>query len=207
MHGLFLTCTEKFYIYIYQTHNQLFGRKRYKPLFKEKRKTPHLLGKPTFCWWWQIPIQSGPLPGINCLPLTFQSPLTPTHPLGPYYITKTTSTTSVFLSGTKTMSLWSLLHEVFSTLRHMIRGKLASLWAIVVIFKRCCSPLRNFSEGCHFPQTLSNLSQGWQHLPKPSNKFSGGLPMTSETFSIGFPQSAYQGATFLQYPWDNLNVK
>jgi hypothetical protein len=42
----------------------------------------------TTCW---------PLLDINCPPLTFQSPLTPSHPLGPYYITTTTTTIFVFL--------------------------------------------------------------------------------------------------------------
>ncbi len=84
-HGLFLTCMQKFYIYIYTTHNQLFGHKRHKPSFKGKGKTPHLLGRPMSCSWWRIPINSAPLSGINCPPLTFQSPLTPTHPLGPYF--------------------------------------------------------------------------------------------------------------------------
>jgi hypothetical protein len=66
---------------------------------KAKRK-PHLLGRPMFCSWWRIPIHSGPLPGITCPLLTFQSPLTPSHPFSPYCITMTTSATSVFLSGT-----------------------------------------------------------------------------------------------------------
>jgi hypothetical protein len=100
MHGLFLTCTQKFYIYIYTTHNQLFGHKQHQPSLKGKGKTPYLLGRLTSCSWWRIPIHSDPLSGINCPSLTFQSPLTPTHSLGPYYITMTTLTTSVFLSGT-----------------------------------------------------------------------------------------------------------
>jgi hypothetical protein len=53
------------------------------------------------CSWWQIPIRSGPLLGINCPTLTFQSPLTPSHPLGQYYIITTTSTISVFLIWNK----------------------------------------------------------------------------------------------------------
>jgi hypothetical protein len=57
------------------------------PHFKEKEKTPHLLGRPTSCSWWRITIRSGPLFGINCPPLTFQSPLHPYPPLWPilYY--------------------------------------------------------------------------------------------------------------------------
>ncbi len=43
------------------------------------------------------PIHFGPLLGINCPSLTFQSPSPPSHPFGPYYMTMTTSTISVFL--------------------------------------------------------------------------------------------------------------
>jgi hypothetical protein len=95
-HGLFLTCTQKFYLHIYTTHNQLFGHNPLSPSVKGERN-PHLLGRLMACSWWRIPIHSGPLPDINCPPLTFQSPLTPSHPFGPYYITLTTSTISVIL--------------------------------------------------------------------------------------------------------------
>jgi hypothetical protein len=36
-HGLFLTCTQKFHLYIYITHNQLFGPD---PFVKMKKETP-----------------------------------------------------------------------------------------------------------------------------------------------------------------------
>jgi hypothetical protein len=36
-HGLFLTCTQKLYLYIYTTHHQLFGPE---PLVKMLKKTP-----------------------------------------------------------------------------------------------------------------------------------------------------------------------
>jgi hypothetical protein len=43
-----------------------------------KGKTPlTVLGRPMSCSWWRIPFHSAPLLGINCPPLTFQSPLIP----------------------------------------------------------------------------------------------------------------------------------
>jgi hypothetical protein len=39
-HGLFLTCTQKFYLYIYITHNQLFGLD---PLVKMIKEIPTYL--------------------------------------------------------------------------------------------------------------------------------------------------------------------
>ncbi len=62
------------------------------------------------CSWWRIPIHSGPLVGINCPPLTFQSLLTPSRPLSPYYIATMTSTISVFL-------IRNSYAEIFSSIR------------------------------------------------------------------------------------------
>jgi hypothetical protein len=84
MHGLFVTCTQKFRLHIYITHNQLLWAKL---IALKGKKKPHLLRRPMSCSWWRIPIHSGPLLSINCPPLTFQSPLTSLSPLWPilYY--------------------------------------------------------------------------------------------------------------------------
>jgi hypothetical protein len=47
----------------------------------------------------------------TALTLTFQSPLTPSHPLGPYYITTTTSTISVFLFRNNHLSVLQALGQ------------------------------------------------------------------------------------------------
>ncbi len=92
-HGLFLTCTQKFPLYIY-TH--IIKYLDTTPCVKDEKRT-------LFTWKDGLllmvvnPICSGSLPGINCPPLTFQSHLTPSHPFGPYYVTMKTSTISVFL--------------------------------------------------------------------------------------------------------------
>jgi hypothetical protein len=80
-----------------------YGTNGTNPRLKEKEKQPTYLGSRRFAHG-DKSIHSGPLSGIKCPPLTFQSLLTPTYPLGPYYITMMTSTTSVFLSGTITLA-------------------------------------------------------------------------------------------------------
>jgi hypothetical protein len=97
-HGLFLTCTQKFYLYIYITCNYFLGTT---PFHQNKKgKTPLnwkadvllMLANPHLLWslaWYQLPSPYFPIR------------LTPSHPLGPYYITMTTSTISVFLVQNK----------------------------------------------------------------------------------------------------------
>ncbi len=89
-HGLFLTCTQNS-IFIFKQHLINFLGITPYPLALEVQGKLNLLGRPMSSSWWRIPIQSwswwwipihsGPLPGINCPPLTFQSPLTPPPPL------------------------------------------------------------------------------------------------------------------------------
>jgi hypothetical protein len=55
-HGLFLTCTQKFHLYIYTAHNPLFGHNPLSPCIKGERKTP-----------------------LSCLAHGGESPSTPVH--------------------------------------------------------------------------------------------------------------------------------
>ncbi len=95
-HGLFLTCTQKFYIYICIIHNQLFG---HKPSFEGKEKHPTYLEV-------QRLVHSGKSPStlVPCLVSTtlllLSNPPAPLPTPWPICITMTTSTTSDFLSGT-----------------------------------------------------------------------------------------------------------
>ncbi len=82
-------------LYLQNTHTIIWAQ----PLALKVKGKTHLLGRLMSCSLWWIPIHCGPLPGDNCPPLTIQSPLTPSHTFGPYYVTMTTSTISVFLVG------------------------------------------------------------------------------------------------------------
>jgi hypothetical protein len=95
-HSLFLTWTQKFHLYIYTTHNQLFGPDPPCEMIKESPLT------------WNadvlIMICESPSTPVPCLVATaqpFLTPLTPFPPLQPHYVTMTTSTITVFLSGTE----------------------------------------------------------------------------------------------------------
>ncbi len=90
-HGLFLTCTQKFYLCT--THNQLFGSDP--PRENDKRNPTYLEGR---CF-----THGGESPStlVHCLVATGHSllsnpPLTPSHPFSPHYVTMTTSTITVF---------------------------------------------------------------------------------------------------------------
>ncbi len=93
-HGLILTCTQKNYIFMFTQHIIIYLG--ITPCAKGERITA-LTWKVDFLLLWQIPIHSGPLPGINCPPLTFQPPPLPTPLAHTTYITMTTSTILVFL--------------------------------------------------------------------------------------------------------------
>ncbi len=62
-----------------------------------KKKQPTFLENQCIAHGGKFPSTLVPCLKSTALTLTFQSPLTPSHPLGPYYITTTTSTISVFL--------------------------------------------------------------------------------------------------------------
>jgi hypothetical protein len=67
-HGLFLTCTQKFCLYIYITSNQLFGPD---PFFLQEIKKSPLTWKADVLLMVANTIHFGPLPGNNCPPFTF----------------------------------------------------------------------------------------------------------------------------------------
>jgi hypothetical protein len=77
-HGLFLTCTQKFYLYIYTTHFKYPGDN---PLHFKLEETFHLLGRPMCCSWWRIPstlvpcLKSTAPPFISNLPSPLPTPL------------------------------------------------------------------------------------------------------------------------------------
>ncbi len=94
MHGLFLTCAQKFCLYIYTKHNQLLGPTPFcendkgNPTYLEGRRSTH----------------SGESPStlVPCLlatahPLLSNPPSPPSQPFHPHYVTMTTSTIMIFL--------------------------------------------------------------------------------------------------------------
>jgi hypothetical protein len=61
-HGLFLTCMQKFYLYIYTTALPPYENDKGNPTYLEGR---------CFADGGEYPIHSDPLPGSNCPPFTF----------------------------------------------------------------------------------------------------------------------------------------
>ncbi len=96
--GLFFTCTQKIYIYIYTTHTVIYYLGTNHRL-KERKNTPLtrkpdillMVANPHPLWslvWYELPSPYFPIPPH------------PYSPPWPIYIKMTTSTTLVFLSGT-----------------------------------------------------------------------------------------------------------
>jgi hypothetical protein len=69
MHGLFLTGTQKSRLYLHNLQSidiyTMYRQSLIEPIVKIT-KIPNLIGGPISGSWWQIPIQSGPLPVSNC---------------------------------------------------------------------------------------------------------------------------------------------
>jgi hypothetical protein len=93
-HGLFLTCTQKLYLYIYTTHHQLVGPE---PLVKMIKGNPTYLEGQCFTHGGESPSTLVPCLAATAHPLLSIPPSPPSHPLGPQKnVTMTTSTITVF---------------------------------------------------------------------------------------------------------------
>jgi hypothetical protein len=83
-HGLFLTCTQEFHLYLHNIvliniYSTQCTCSIIEPLAKNNKEPQ--LGGPVSCSWGQISIHSGPLSGNNCPTLL----LLPLSPLNPHY--------------------------------------------------------------------------------------------------------------------------
>jgi hypothetical protein len=128
-HGLFLTCAQKFYLHIYTTCNWLFCTE---PLaLKGKKKTP-LTWKTDVLFMVANP---HPLCSLALCQLPshyFPNSPHPSDPLGPCYITTTTSTILVFLVRNKTNFTSGLIHTKDRSFLRLFVQMVYHFWKLVM---------------------------------------------------------------------------